>query len=311
MIHFLPYSPQHEVEWNSFNSTSVNGNFLFDRKYMDYHQDRFVDASLMVYDDTTLVALLPGNRVGNEFQSHGGLTFGGFVVAQNLYTPAFMEMFSLYLSHLKSESYEHVLYKPSPFIYHVKPFQADLYALFRHNAVLTGRLVTVSIKNSLPIRLHAMKNRNIAHAKQSSVLVTVSKDIEQFYTLLDHRLMERYHSHPVHSLNELRALMNNFPENIKLFTAVHLGEIVAGVVIYESACVAHCQYIASSDVGRQNKALDLLFQTLILHYKDSKEWFDFGTSNEEGGLVLNESLILSKERFDAHPVVHDVYSIQL
>ena len=35
--------------WNHFVAQSKNGTFLLDRRYMDYHADRFEDHSLMVY----------------------------------------------------------------------------------------------------------------------------------------------------------------------------------------------------------------------------------------------------------------------
>jgi len=45
-------------EWNAFVAKSKNGTFLFDRRYMDYHADRFSDHSLMCYHDGKLFAFL-------------------------------------------------------------------------------------------------------------------------------------------------------------------------------------------------------------------------------------------------------------
>jgi hypothetical protein len=44
---FKPYHAEDLETWNRFNQASRNGTFLFDRGYMDYHADRFTDASLM------------------------------------------------------------------------------------------------------------------------------------------------------------------------------------------------------------------------------------------------------------------------
>ena len=50
------YIPDREDEWNRFVSASKNGTFLFDRRFMDYHRDRFSDHSLLVYRGRRLYA---------------------------------------------------------------------------------------------------------------------------------------------------------------------------------------------------------------------------------------------------------------
>ncbi|MBQ6659691.1 MAG: GNAT family N-acetyltransferase, partial [Prevotella sp.] len=62
MFEIKRYNQEYADEWNQFVAQSKNGTFLFDRCYMDYHQDRFEDYSLMFYLDNKLYALLPANR---------------------------------------------------------------------------------------------------------------------------------------------------------------------------------------------------------------------------------------------------------
>ena len=74
------YTADRGEEWNEFVRRSKNGTFLFERGYMEYHGDRFVDCSLIVRDDRgRLIALLPASRHDDALVSHGGLTYGGFV----------------------------------------------------------------------------------------------------------------------------------------------------------------------------------------------------------------------------------------
>ena len=56
------YDPSRADQWNRFVATSRNGTFLFDRRYMDYHKNRFEDLSLVISKDDRIVALLPANR---------------------------------------------------------------------------------------------------------------------------------------------------------------------------------------------------------------------------------------------------------
>lgn len=80
MFDIVRYTPEHKTEWNRFVAQSKNGTFLFDRNYMDYHSDRFLDFSLMFYLEGRLYALMPANKKGDVFQSHAGLTYGGLVM---------------------------------------------------------------------------------------------------------------------------------------------------------------------------------------------------------------------------------------
>ena len=58
-------------------------------------------------------------------------------------------------------------------------------------------------------------------------------------------------------------------------------------------------------------AIDAIFRKILQEdYKDCK-YLDFGTSNEEGGKVLNTSLIYQKEGFGGRGVVYDTYEWRL
>ena len=58
----IKYRIEHKNKWDNFVHNSKNATFLFQRDFMDYHQDRFEDFSLMVYKNETLYALLPANK---------------------------------------------------------------------------------------------------------------------------------------------------------------------------------------------------------------------------------------------------------
>jgi hypothetical protein len=85
--------------------------------------------------------------------------------------------------------------------------------------------------------------------------------------------------------------------------------MLAGVVMFETATVAHAQYSAMSDDGRKTGALDGLFSYLIDHYRPRTRWFDFGISSEQEGQVLNQGLAGQKEEFGGSAVVYDAYRL--
>ena len=52
---------------------------------MDYHAERFLDHSLMLYEEGRLAAVLPANMdAEGVLASHDGLTYGGLVVAPTI-----------------------------------------------------------------------------------------------------------------------------------------------------------------------------------------------------------------------------------
>ena len=85
MIEIRKYSKEQNKEWDDFNHKSKNYLFMFDRNYMDYHSERFEDYSLMFYRDNDLIAILPMNIKDNQLLSHGGLTYGGFIINEKKY----------------------------------------------------------------------------------------------------------------------------------------------------------------------------------------------------------------------------------
>ena len=140
--------------------------------------------------------------------------------------------------------------------------------------------------------------------------------VPAFWQLLDVVLSTRHGVHPVHTLAEMQMLMERFPRDIRLFT-VHVGtgkRLCAGCLMYFTRCVAHVQYIAASDEGRDIGALDYLFSHLLAHIEQvapGSRYFDFGISTEQGGSVLNEGLIFQKEGYGARTVCYDSYVLPL
>ena len=114
-----------------------------------------------------------------------------------------------------------------------------------------------------------------------------------------------------HTAEEMTLLQSRFSSNIRLHAAYEGGEMIAGIIIYETPLVAHTQYIAASPRGKEIGALDLLFEQLINETYQSKNYFDFGISTEKGGTYLNANLISQKEGTGARGTVHQFFTLDL
>ena len=131
MFEIRRYDDRRHDEWNAFVAQSKNGTFLFDRRYMDYHADRFADHSLMAYRNGRLYALLPAHREGDRLLSHGGLTYGGLITDAHTTAADTVVLFQELAELLRADGIRQVYYKVMPWIYHCLPAEEDLYALFR------------------------------------------------------------------------------------------------------------------------------------------------------------------------------------
>lgn len=306
------YAGAAKVVWDNFVRISKNGTFLFLRDYMEYHSDRFVDSSLLVFeDDGSLLAILPANRVDTVLYSHTGLTYGGFITSEEMKLPKMLRVFEATVGYLQQRGITDLFYKTIPFIYHKAPAEEDRYALFLCNAQVVRRGALSVVYCGAPLPLQGRRKRAAKKAKDSGVTVEESEDWEGYWKLLNKRLSESYKAAPIHTFEEIARLHQRFPQHIKLFVASHHDMIVAGVVIYETDAVARAQYIAASDAGRQVGAIDLIFTELLRDIYSSKVYFDFGTSDQQEGRLLNSGLIDQKEGYGARTVVHDRYHIRI
>ena len=277
MFEIIRYSTERADEWNRFVARSKNGTFLFYRRYMDYHSDRFEDFSLMFY--------------------YEGLT---------------VTLFTELNDYLRSQGFHRVLYKCIPWIYHKMAAEEDLYAIARTcDARLQERdLGTVIIQRSA-IRWERVRRRALKRAISAGITVGKSTDFAGFWQVLNDNLKRKYDSKPVHTLDEIALLASRFPDNIVLYVARLGEEILAGMVLYVSSQVARAQYSSATPLGKQLGAIDILYDRIIHQDYASYPYFEFGTSAMADSNAINESLIFQKEGFGGRGICFDRYEWEL
>ena len=312
-LNVIRYTRDRKAEWDHFITESRNGTFLFYRDYMDYHADRFTDGSLMFYKGNHLVAVLPGNVREEVYYSHGGLTYGGFLLSYQMTAALMLETFQILCTYLRKEfpGLVKVVYRAVPAIYQRYPAEEDLYALFRMNARLIERKISSVVIPVANLPFATLRRRKVKKAKETGLTISQDEDFPQFWRVLEGNLQQKHDRMPVHTVEEMIRLQRLFPYEIQLYRVLKENETVGGCVMYLTSEVAHVQYIASTEMGREMGALDWLFDSLIhIHYA-GKRYFDFGISVEEGGYYLNEGLIFQKEGFGGRGVVYDTYEFDL
>jgi hypothetical protein len=329
MIHLRPYTAADADRWDAFVERSINATFLLRRGYMDYHADRFRDCSVVAEEEAgRLVALLPGcERVeadgGRTFCSHAGLTYGGWLLSAGAGTNTMMTLFALLKDYLLRSGFTALIYKQIPTIYHRIPAQEDEYALWRMGATME----VCNIATTLDLRadaevsptLETRRRRGRTKALARGYTVRETKDLAALWPIVEENLRERYGARPVHNLQEITLLHERFPREIRCLVAERVAAdggapvIEGGIVYFVAGPVVHIQYPHATPKGKDDGVMDLLYTALIEQARQRPEirFFDFGTSNEDAGRYLNETLVAQKEGFGGRGVAYRIFRWEL
>lgn len=328
----IPYSASLSETWDAFVESSKNGTFLFKRGYIDRHDSALVDCSLLIYQGDyereerehilpieELVAVFPATWDENErkIYSHNGLTYGGMVVKESVsQTEALQCLQGVLQFYDRMYMAKSVVIKPIPNIYSSYPNGEEMYAIFRAGGRLCGRVVCSVIGMSNPLKMQSARTRLANKAIESGVYIDRMMEgdwqcLEEFWTIyekMDHSTDDQSNCQ---TCNDLRSLMETFPREIKLYVARKDERILSGIIIYVTKKVAHVQYVANTQEGRELGALDLLIRHLVnVRYK-SIRYFDLGSTTNADGTVQNTTKLQLREDYGGRAVCYDGYEIRL
>jgi hypothetical protein len=314
VIKIVPYTQVYESAWNRFVASAHNGTFLQSRGFIEYHGTRFIDASLMAFDDTgELVAVFPAERNGLVVSSHRGLTFSGLVYSNRCGQSLCNLVMEGVLRFYTGLGIKSVIYKPVPSVFRRSLGDEDTFSIHHLGARLIGRDVSTVIECSVAEPPNKGKRASARRAVKSGVVLENRVDdhnLKSFHDLVSVVLI-KFGKVPTHSVTELRYLIGLFPNLIQLYLAKKDGKALAGVLVFNFGSVVHTQYMAVSPDGRSIGALDFLVIEIMKLFSSSIRCFSFGISSTEGGKVLNAGLIGQKEHFGGRSTLLDTFEISL
>lgn len=296
--------------WNDFVNQAKNATFLFHRNFMEYHNTRFNDFSLLVFENEKLMSILPANYVDDVLFSHQGLTYGGFVFNDKIKLGQVLEIVKEVLNFLHDNGFKTFKLKLMPSIYNSFFSEEIEYALFLIEAKLIRRDCLSVIDLNKKFKISKTRKEAIHRGKKNNLEIREEDNFKLFWDeILIPNLDKKHNATPVHSVEEIEILHKRFPKNIRHFNVYDDGKIVAGTTIFVTDKVAHPQYISGNPQKNELGSIDYLYHYLITEVFNDKDFFDFGPSHENDGKQINQGILFWKESFGVKTTVQDWYEI--
>lgn len=308
------YDEMYEENWDKFIlEKSMNGTFLQTRKFINYHpQDRFSDASVMVFKGNDLVAVILGCIVNEDgkkvYFSHKGTTFGGLIVSKQVYSvSAINEIIDLCEAYIKSLGVEKIFFKQTASIFYKE--NADLVDYFLYQkgykefSELNFFMNLDKYKEDVVSQFTSSKRRDYRYSlKNNFEFRELEKDeIGKFHEILTMN-HDRLNLPTIHTIEDLLDLKyNRFPDKIDFYGVFLEGEMIAGSMIFKFGNgVYHTQYLCSNDAYLKLFPMDYLIGNLIIKaVSEQMRVFTFGICTEDRGRYINLGLSRFKEGFGA------------
>ncbi|ORJ57147.1 hypothetical protein [Geothermobacter hydrogeniphilus] len=299
----IPYQPALQPVWDEAVSAACNGHFIFRRDYLDYHADRFRDASFILRRSRKVVALLPAHRRDDSLVSHGGLSFGGWLQVPGCRFQDIEAGFNLLADTMAEQKLRRLSYTPIPHPYHNAPCEQDGYLLQRLGARLDGSRLAAFAANPADIkRPHEIRRQMKRGAENLPLDFFETDDLPTFWQHLQAFLRLRHEAEPVHSLEEITLLKRRFPAQIRFLVGRHRQRWAVGNVVFLHPRVIRFQYGFRSLDDARHQTVFRLWDWAVCQPEMKRPWMDLGTSmNPETG-ELEAALHFNKETFGARGI---------
>jgi hypothetical protein len=301
----IPFQTQQSEIWDQNLSEAANFCFMGTRKFLSYHQNRFVDQSLAVFDEGNWIAALPAAidlKDSKRIVSHPGATFGGLYFHKDLRGKEHEVVLKACLSHYRELGFSEVLIKPVPTFYRAEPIEDDYYGIYKNGGQIEFCRPTCTIPLHEWGSLTLTKGRKSSSNKATAAGVKVVRgfdNLDLFWVTLENNLRNLHQASPVHSLVEMKELLIRFPNSMELFVALKDSQVLAGALCFIHKKVFHTQYMSNTTQGRDVSALDNIIHVAINYAREKNlAYFDFGTSQGQDSSI-DDALYFYKQSFGA------------
>lgn len=319
----VKYTASYEKIWDKFiEEYSINGTFLQQRRFLNYHGNKFRDASLLFYLDGKLEAVCPaceeiieGEKV---FYSHKGSTYGGFVITSAIYNiEKILQLLEGFEAYLRENEYKKCILKPTMKLLSEQNMElldyAFYYNKYREYKELNLYIDYSQYSEEILDNLSHMKQRLVKRCIKSGMIlqeIVTNEEIKKFYNILEKNL-QKFNTRPVHTYEELLDLYyHRLTKEIKFYGAYLNGELLAGTMVFlfeKQGCV-HTQYLAANPQYNKLSPMSFVYYSVAKLYKElGYKALSWGITTEHLGTEINIGLTNNKEAYGSRFVVNHIY----
>ena len=319
MIKIKKFSKNNYATWDSFVLEANNGTLFHLRKFLSYHpEERFRDHSVEIYKKNSLLSVFPAaDIIINDkklLASHPGSSYGSFISKEELSIKDAMEIVSKLIDYSSKKGFEGIQLTIPPGFHSNRASNYIEYSLlfngfdyFRRD--VTSILTIESSEDKILNKFKPSHQRALRKSIKLGVKTRVTDKVDEFFSILKNNLKIRHGVNPTHSLEELKSLIELFPDSINIFGAFYEKKMIAGVLnIVVKEGVALAFYISHKEGFQELRPLNLLFFDIFKwSLKNNIKVYDFGTFTDKG--IANMGLGRFKESFGASGVFRDSFKI--
>jgi len=313
-MEIIKYSDKWKEKWDQFVLESNNGTIFHTQNFFDYHSARkFIFNHLLFIEKSNIVALLPGARIGNVYESPIGASYGSLVTKDVKFSEA-MEMVSTLLEYGKKNGIKEFLLTSAPRIYEHHPNEnldfAMLWQGFSYDLHYISSAIMLNGEDDILQRFQQTVRRNIRKTiKNPEIRVEINERYDQFYPiLLDNKA--RHDIKPTHSYDDLMKLKDLMPNQLKLFMLYYQDKPIAGSSLFLcNKTVALCFYNMLLYEFEHLKPIHrIMYEVVKWATENGFKYVDIGVSQDtkaDNPMTPSMSLIDFKEKFDAKTVMRN------
>jgi hypothetical protein len=168
MITIESYNESHRHAWENLVDGSYNGTFMHKRTFIDYHKDRFEDASLVIYNNEKICGVFPAVKYEDKVVSHPGLAIGGLVYNDRVRG---YDLLDILIKIKEYYNYLPIIYKTTPSEFQRHSVSDDTWALYNLKAKKISCELS-SVLNPLTTNYEYWpdKKTELSHLKNNIVL---------------------------------------------------------------------------------------------------------------------------------------------
>ena len=312
-------------QWEDFISGSINGTIFHRQKFLKYHPEgRFTNNSLLFFEakNNRLLSVFPASIVEHNGQkilkSHPGSSYGGFVFDHKISLRRIYSILETLDQYCFDKNVGAIEFRQAPKIFNFQFCDQLDYALAKNGYVrFYEELATFYDLSEFDnpdnfedfLIQFPQKTRNeIRKAHTNGIyteVVTGETDLIKFYEILSQNLMDKHGMKPVHTLEEIKKLIELFPERVFVYGIYKDKKLIGGFLVLQVNAKGWHVFYAPIDYTYQDfRPLNLGVARLIQYAKNSNvAVLNYGVSTPDSGRKVNWGLLRFKENFNGNGIL--------